>query len=86
MPLEVVQPADPQIRTRVVERLHCPADLMAPAAQRPTVPPGAVITVNAAGKTWLAALSAVVDALLDQITDAQAACSAASVVDLAGLP
>lgn len=84
--MEVVQPADPQVRTRVVERLSCPADLMAPAAQRPTVPPGATITVNGPGKSWLAAISATVDALLDQITDAQAACSAAQVVDPAGLP
>lgn len=74
----MVQPADPQVRTRVVERLHCPADLMATPAQRPTVPEGAVIRLNALGKAWLASLSATVDALLDQIADSQAACSAAA--------
>lgn len=76
--MDVVQPADPQVRVKVVERLHCPADILAPAAQRPVVPPGATVTVNAQGKSWLAALSAWGDALLDQVVDSQAACAAAS--------
>ena len=58
----------------MVERLYCPADVLAPAPARPTVPAGATITVNALGKTWLAAISAWGDALLDQITDGQAEC------------
>jgi len=74
----VVQPADPQVRVKVVERLYCPADLSAAPAPRPTVPEGASVTVNAKGKAWLAALSVWGDALLDQILDSQAACAAAT--------